>query len=278
MIQQYLQIILIILIQKDKLFVMYLLFKNNMFTSFNKNNSNSILYSIEPYLNEKLFFELKLIFIPIKEGFNQGVRELLEIDASYLNIYHQYCLFDQITMCYYNIHDSKLCNLYLLKCTDILDTNPDFGETKIHRGYSKAGMIFYSNKDYISCASTYLDIFYKNQNSVGINIAFLFRSLELTAQINILKRVLFDVRMDSIQSVNAKKIIIYYQMKYAKDKLYDKDRAKLEDYICDYISKFIKNVGCLIRELFDQELLRLVDSTGNHYKYISFNKTIKKEV
>ena len=129
---------------------------------------------------------------------------------------------------------------YLSKCKDMLCKSPDFFTEKVQNDVdSKLSIVYYFHNDYIKSIFYFKKILINNPTLIKINFLFFAEIMEKEKRYIELKNIINELNVDSFDWGIAKKIFIYYKLKYIKIKIsstneisFSKmDAQDLEDYI-----------------------------------------------
>lgn len=258
---------------RDKKLVLYFLF-NLQYTQPDFPLTNDELQQkMAEYLNESLFFSIKLMEISSKNYLDAYAELSLMLKESELsqNLYHRYLLLDQLAFTEFNADACDKAYQSMQQCLN-LQSELDLGKMTEMKIYRRLGTIAYKLNKYEEVVAHLLKVVEYQPGNLATQSAMLYKSLEKINNIELLKRLIYS--KDSIPALHnsyiEKKVDSYYQMKYQKESLSKSQLVQLEDYICSELKPIVHAVGSIFENIFFEDLYKFVSITKNYKKIYLF--------
>lgn len=256
----------------NKKLLLMLLYKTRFGTNKIFNGWNEILIDIHKYLDDPLYFPIKIQEISSNNSLLDSyiiLKKILENDENLTN-YKRFILYNQIAYIEFNLYAFDDACISMNKCIEIIKIS-DFPSITNKKAYRQIGMIYFMMNKFEETI-TYLQMAKSDKDdTLGIQAVLLYKSLEKTNKINVLKEIINSIDISKLKNEVEKKITIYYKIKYAKEKLTKSTLNELEEYICDEIKPIVFVMGDLFKNIFLDELLQYTSQTSNYKKLFLYH-------
>ena len=252
-----------------KLLLMFL-FELSDHTKFLLNYHNDLLTECSRYFDDPLFFSIHLQKIRNMNPL-EAYSELssLKSHEDELNIYQKYMLYNNIAFVELNSDAYDKAYETMKICVDLMQSKAYFNSATIKNTYRQIGTIAFALKKYQETIYYLQEARKYISDSLGIQITFLFHSLEKTNQLDLLKEILENINAAQLNE-KEKQFFLYYKMKYAQKSLTKKQMSDLEEYICNDLKPTIDIMGDLVENIFLEDLRFYVSNTKNYKRIYSF--------
>lgn len=258
----------------DKKLILYYLYEISFKISNNLLDRKAIALQCSNYLDEPLFYKMKLHAKSNGNFLDAYVylagKELPTINN--LNVNHKYCLYNQLAFIQLNSNAYESSYETTKLCLNLVETYPDsFSDIQLLETYKKLGIICYTLHKYEEVVQ-YLLKPIEAGSTIGANYALFFHSLEKLNTITTIKNILNMIDLNKIGNQNEKIVLVYYKMKYETNELTKNRMCDLEDYICLNLGPALKNIGEIHEQIFFDDLKFYISKTANYKKLFTFQK------
>ena len=231
----------------------------------------SLINDCSTYINDPLFYRVKLANVAQQNYLDAYPILKNELDTNLVNLnnYQKYSLYEYLAFVELNAKAFDKSYVTMQKCIDILEESQDFSDYHKISCYKRMGIISFSLEKYEDVIKWYTIILEQNE-SIGLNYSLLFYALEKTNQEEKIKNILDNVNLSKTKTISEKKILLYYKKKYIYKKQTKQQIIELEEYVCEEIKPLVRNLGEMHRNIFLEELKKLVSITCNYKKIYLF--------
>lgn len=255
----------------NKLLLMFLYELSNSSIYLNS-ASDDLLVECSQYYDDPLFFSIKLHNIGNMNPLDSYPKLLsLKNCEDELNIYQKYLLCNNLAFVELNTRAYDKAHETMKICIDLMQNEAYFNSATIKNTYRQMATIAFALKKYQETIYYLQEARKYVSDSLGVQITFLFYSLERTNQVDLLKEILENINVAQL-SEKEKVFFLYYKMKYAQKNLTKKQMSDLEEYICNDLKPFINIMGRLVKNIFLEDLRFYVSNTKNYKRIYSFEE------
>lgn len=258
--------------EEDKKLITFLFYKDHFKCIKIPFTMDTINDMCSKYYNDLLFFEPMLYNLTSKDSFTayNYVLSIKDSKKDELTFYHKYLLNREIGHIQLDLGSYEQSYDTLFNCHDLLNKF-DSNVSLLKLNYQDMGKICHLLKKYHEAIEWFMKAReLVESKSIGPDYLFLFHALEKTNNMNQINHLLETIDMTKMKDKYGKKIVIYYKMKYTKNKNDILKSVELENYILELLPT-LKQYGTIHEDVFDLELKELVSVTGNYKKYYIFN-------
>lgn len=233
---------------------------------------SDLLSECNNYFDDPLFFSIKLDSISNKSQLI-AYSDLLSLKnhEEEFNIYQKYLLYNTLAFIELNTNAYNQAYDTMNICIQLLKNKDYFEPAIIKRTFRQMSTITFALEKYQETIYYLLEAKKIISDTLGVQITFLFYSLEKTNQLDKLKELLENTNIAQL-SEKEKAFFLYYKMKYAQKNLTKKQMSDLEEYICYDLKPSIFMMGRMFKKIFLEDLLYYVSQTSNYKKIYLFEK------
>lgn len=258
---------------EDKKIILLLLYDASYEQKNDFLNRAEIINESKIYFDDALFFRMKLNYlVRIDKKKAISIMEKYELKKmNSLSMFQQYVLYDSMALMYVNMEMYNLAYEKIMVCCSIVENYADFGDFVKESCYRKIGIISFLLGKYNDTSEYLLRIVGNGKNTIGINYAILFYSLEKQNHETKLIETIQNIDLKNIQNKHEKLIIKYYRLKYYTKNPTKEHLKTLEKMLYEELVQIIIFGGKMYEKVFREEILNLVTITSNYKSYYLFD-------
>lgn len=258
---------------EDKKIILLLLYDASYVKKLDFLNRSEIINESTIYFDDELFFRMRLNHL-VRTDKKKAIRIMEKYELERINglgLFQQYVLHDSMALMYVNMEMYSLAYEKIMICCKIVEEYADFGDFIKESCYRKISIVSFLLGKYSDTAKYLLHIVSDSKNSIGINYAILFYSLEKLKQESKIIETIQSINLKNIQNKYEKMIVKYYKLKYSTTNPSKEHLKMLETMLYEELVQIIIVGGKMYEKVFREEILNLVTITSNYKSYYLFD-------